>query len=118
MFLAHVRARAGNEFGLADGSDALVQCFIPVHKLEDALPALNSLLKEQSLDRYDLSIARRYDADSPDEEYPADHVAKEVAKAAESGRSIVGTCFVSGESATFDESPVRPELIRRQLACK
>ena len=55
---------------LTPGSEAILQVCVPGVELESALLDLSRFLAAERYDRRDLAIARRYDLESGDEEFP------------------------------------------------
>lgn len=81
------------------GSTALVQMFVPRHRLEDALDLLDEYLPTQELIRIDTRQAHRH---HPDDEYdvrPETYISEPLEEASHTNECRIGVFFVSQETA-------------------
>lgn len=81
------------------GSTALVQCFVPGRKLENALVLLDRALEAEELERVDTRRAVRYHPDDEDPDLPADYFREPLERAAASNECTLGIFIVSEDTA-------------------
>jgi hypothetical protein len=87
------------------GSEPSVQVFVPGYRMEEALEQLDRFLASERYERIDLSIARRYDLDDSDEEYPSEYVLRDMQQVASSRKCGIGVVVYSRETCTPLEPP-------------
>ena len=97
FFLITVRVIGNTRQGLAAGTEAVVQAFVPGRTLEDALILLDAYLPTQGLTRIDTSRAIRYDPADDDVELPGDYFRRPLERAAATNECVLGVFFVSQE---------------------
>jgi hypothetical protein len=90
------------------GSEAIVQCFVPGHRLEDSLVVLDEFLETQELRRLDTRQALRYDPNDEAAEYPGDYFREPLEAAAARNECVLGVFVVADETARWRDE-VEPD---------
>jgi enamine deaminase RidA (YjgF/YER057c/UK114 family) len=98
LILTKVDVVGENPAGLQVGSDALVQCFLPVTEIESALSAVDDLLHAEGMRRSDVLSCTSF-SDMDDESESPEFIKKDIAEARRSRRSLTGTFFTNEETA-------------------
>jgi len=86
------------------GSTALVQVFVPRHRLEDALDFLDEYLPTQELVRIDTRQAHRHHPDDEYDELPETYISEPLEEASHANECQIGVFIVSRETAWPRES--------------
>ena len=103
LILAKVKVLGDNPAGLAVGSEALVQCFVPKTVLEIALVDCDRVLQDEGMRRMDVLRCVSFEEIDPEDDVP-DFVKRDVHQARSSGKSLTGTFFTSPDTATFEKA--------------
>lgn len=104
LLLVEVRVVSENFEMLTVGSSALIQCFVPTHALEKALEECDIALHAEGLLRTDvLKCSSFEESEYEDEDDPPQFVRRDVEQARATGKPLIGTYFVSQDSATFKQ---------------
>jgi hypothetical protein len=100
LILARIDVVDENPANLKVGSEALVQCFVPVTVLETALRLCDELLQREGMKRTDVLKCVSFEEIDDEDEIPA-FVERHVLRARTSGEALTGAFFTSDESASF-----------------
>jgi hypothetical protein len=100
FFLVKAEALEGGDL-LPPGSEAMLQVCVPGVELEAALLELSQFLAAEGYERRDLTIARRYDLENGEEEFPSDYLEGDLRHVATTGKSYISCVFVSRDSASY-----------------
>jgi hypothetical protein len=100
LILVKVRVVGVNPAGLTEGSEALVQCFVPQTALETALVDCNQVLQLEGMRRTDVLKCVSFEEIDPEDDVP-EFVKRDVLHARSSGKALTGATFISEDSATF-----------------
>jgi hypothetical protein len=100
LILAKVTVVGDNPANLTAGSEALVQCFVPLTALEAALLACDWVLQREGMRRLDVLKCVSFEEIDPEDEVP-DFVQRDVLRARSSGEALTGSFFTSHETASF-----------------
>lgn len=100
LILAKVTVVGANHASLTDGSEALVQCFVPQTALETALVDCNQLLLREGMRRTDVLKCVSFEEIDPEDDVP-DFVKRAVLQARSSGKALTGATFISEDTASF-----------------
>ena len=102
--LITVRVTGNTKQPWTSGSEATVQTFVPGKNLEQSLILLDAYLSTQELERIDTLRALRYEPGDEDVELPGDFFRTPLKRAAATNECVLGTFFVSDDTATRRES--------------
>ena len=100
LILAKVTVVGVNSSGLTEGSEALVQCFVPQTALETALVDCNQVLQRDGMLRTDVLKCVSFEEIDPEDDVP-EFVKRDVLHARSSGKALTGAIFISEDSASF-----------------
>jgi hypothetical protein len=100
LILAKLTVVGSNPANLTNGSEALVQCFVPQTALETALSDCDELLQREGMRRVDVLKCVSFEDIDPEDEIP-DFVARNVRTSRESGKALIGATFISEDSASY-----------------
>ncbi len=100
LILAKVTVVGVNPAGLTDGSEALVQCFVPHTALETALVECNQVLEREGMRRIDVLKCVSFEEIDSEDDVP-DFVKRNVLHARSSGKGLTGAIFISEDSASY-----------------
>jgi len=100
LILAKIKVVGDNPVSLSVGSEALVQCFVPVTVLETALVACDELLQREGMVRLDVLKCVSFEEIDEEDDVPA-FVERNVVRARTSGESLTGAFFTSEDSSSF-----------------
>ena len=92
LILVKVKIVDENPANLRIGSEAVVQCFVPVTPLETALAACDGLLQREGLLRLDIFKCLSFEEIEQEDEVPA-FIERSVLRARTSGEPLTGTFF-------------------------
>jgi hypothetical protein len=96
LILAKIKVVAENPVQLRVGSEALVQCFVPVTVLETALSACDELLQQEGMLRIDVLKCVSFEEVDEEDDIPA-FVERNISRARNSGKPVTGAFFTSTE---------------------
>jgi hypothetical protein len=100
LFLVKAEALEGGDL-LTPGSEAMLQVCVPGVDLESTLLELARFLTAERYERRDLSIARRYDLENGDEEFPSAYLEGDMRGVAADGKACISCTIISKDSASY-----------------
>jgi hypothetical protein len=94
LILVKIKVVDENPVNLRIGSEAVVQCFVPVNALETALTACDELLQREGLERLDVFKCLSFEEIDEEDDVPA-FIERYVLRARTSGEALTGTFFTN-----------------------
>ena len=109
FFLVEVRARAGEQQPLVEGSRAMLQCFIPAPDLEGALPRLDKFLGLEAFDRVSVRIVKRFERNADPDEIDNEILSDGISQVASTGTAYRGVMITSKETTRWKDENEQPD---------
>jgi hypothetical protein len=102
LFTVMVRTLDGPSRRFRLGSEPWLQVVVPGFNFEESLQTLGAHLANESYERLDLMLARRYHLDNASEEYPSAYIRQDGEMAVESGRPVTSVAIIGDDDAVDD----------------